>query len=268
MAKHHHDIQKMLIGEDCCMGTSYYGNLSGIGYFNFTGDMEYICQSTWTSPGGSGYKSHWCDTGYQNLAAAAKDTGVGWVYDYGVMETADTHSFTLLSFMAAASWSANQSWVIVSYVDDNGMLQEKSSKDFKATFSKAETIKLGNGFHNIAAIAFELLSYGSPGNTCTYGTPEYGLQLAFDKIRFYESKKADLKHDNGHLPTPYMLKHPYHVAAHVAAVQHLSDGSGTAVAAAQPHHGDHVAGLAYHSQLLSLGHDAGLTGQFELPHAS
>ncbi len=173
MAKHHHDVQTVLIGEECCMGTSYYGNIDscGLGNFQFGGDVEYMCQSTWTKPGGPGYQLGWCDTGYQNLNTAAKDIGVGWVYDYGVMESSDSHSFTLLSFLAASSWSANQSWEIISYVDDNGMLQEKSSLEFKATFSKAETIKPGKGFHNIAALAFEFLSYGSPGKPAPMGLP-------------------------------------------------------------------------------------------------
>jgi hypothetical protein len=266
MKKHHHDVQTILVGEDCCMG-NYYGNLSqcGDGNLNFLDDVLYMCQSVWTMPGGSGYMNHWCDTGYQNVNAAAKDIGVGWIYDYGLMETASSHSFTLLSFIAAASWSKNEPWNIISYVDDNGSLVEKASDEIKVSSSKAETIRFSRkGFSNIAAVAISLVSLGSPGNTCTYGVGEQGYQFVFDKIRYYESKKAGLRHDNGHLATPYMLKHQTHVMPHIAAT-HAVETPDSNTGNAHPHDAAHTAGTAYHSQLLLLGHDSGLTGQFVLP---
>ncbi len=253
--------------------TGYYGLGSGIdgyGGFNYESDFLVMNQSTWTRPGGPGYVNGWCDTGYQNLAAAVPDTGIAWIYDYGVMETASHHSFTMLSLMATASWSKDQSWEINSYTEQNGQLVLKASDVVTATFSKAETIHLSSighkgDFTNIAAVAFEFLSYGSPGNTCTYGVASYGLQLCIDKIRYRWSKKADLKNDNGQLLTPYMKAHHHQSAPHIAALspeqthRDAASGSGHNATAAHASHD-------YHDQLLSLGHNAALTDQFAMPH--
>ena len=245
----------------------YYGAMSGhdgFGGFNYTGDFEYMNSSTWTKPGGPGYQIGWCDTGYQNIAAAAKTTGLAWIYDYGVMETASSHSFKLESFLATDSWSANQSWEIISYTESNGQLTEKGSMDIKTTFSKAETFKFkGADWKGIAAVAFEVLSYGSPGNTCSYGTAEYGLQMCLDQVKVKFSKKADLKHNGGNILTPYQLAH-HQAAAHVAVASHVAHVD-SSHAAANANSGVHHTDTGYHTQLFSLGHESGLTSQFHLP---
>ncbi len=246
--------------------SGYYGTMSahdGFGGFNYESDFLYMNSSTWTKPGGPGYVNGWCDTGYQNVAAAAKASGVAWIYDYGLMESASGHSFKLESFLAASSWSANQSWEVISYTDNNGSLTEKGSMDIKTTFSKAQTFKFkGADWKGIAAVAFEFLSYGSPGNTCSYGVASYGLQMVLDQVKVKFSKKADLKHDGGKLLSPYQMHHNV-AGAHVAAAAHVAhiDASHAANANSAVHHTD----TGYHSQLLSLGHDSGLTSQFHLP---
>jgi hypothetical protein len=221
--------------------------------------------STWTSPGGWGYQYNWCDTGYQNISAAAKTASLGWIYQYGLMEAPHGHSFSLESFLAAASFSVNQSWELISYTESKGQLVQKATMDLSLSYNQIETVKLtgkyAKGFSNIAAVAFEMINYGSPGNSCTYGTAVYGYQMCIDDLKVKFSKKADLKHDNGKLPSPYQLHHQMG-AAHAAAASQLMHN-------AAPSHGGepaaHHADPGYHSQLLTLGQELGLTGQFHLP---
>lgn len=249
--------------------SGYYGLMSahdGYGGFNYLSDFEYMNASTWTKPGGRGYQLDWCDTGYQNICDKAKTTSLGWVYEYGLMESASKHSFSLESFMATVSWSDNQNWEVISYSLKHGTLVQKAVMDLTLSYDKTETIKLtgkeAKEFSNIAAVAFSMTSLGSPGNSCTYGTANYGYQLCIAKMKVQFSTKADLKHDNGKLLTPYMQHHQTpagHVAAaalHNTATAH-ADGSG--------HSASQNADAGYHSQLLSLTHDPGLTGQFHLP---
>ena len=267
---HKHHVKTLDLGNYQFSG--YYGNLNGsYGGLAFANDFLYLNQSTWTKPHGPGYQAGWCDTGYQNLAAGVPDTTIAVLnYEYGVIEAGTDHSFTLLSLMATDSWSKNQPWEFVSYTEQNGQLVFKASERITTTFSKAETIKLGSmghkgDFANIAAVAFEMLSYGLPGNTCTYGTAQYGLQLCIDKIKYRVSKKADLKNDDGHLLTPYMRSHHHQSAPHITAPSpeqtHHDAASGpgrNATATLMSHD--------YHAQLLSLEHSAALTDQFALPH--
>jgi hypothetical protein len=245
--------------------SGYYYWLDGYGGFNYLDDFLVMNASTWTKSGGAGYVNGWCDTGYQNVAAAAHATSLAWIYDYGVMETASTHTFTLESFLAASSWSANQNWDVISYTESNGVLTEKGEKEITPTFSKAETFRFkGAGWKGIAAIAFSMVSLGSPGNTCTYGTAEEGYQLCIDRLKVKFSNKADLKHNGGNLLTPYMLNHQQHNAAHMASVsQAAHDLSATHAHDTTSSH--HPTDSLYHTQLLSLGPDTGLTGQFHLP---
>ncbi len=267
---HKHHVKTLDFGN--YQFSNYYGPLDGrYGGLAFSSDFDYMNQSMWTKPGGPGYQLGWCDTGYQNLAAAVPDTTIAIVnYVYGIFESATDHSFTLLSLMVTDNWSKNQPWEIVSYTDQNGQLVAKGSDRITTTFSKAETINLGKighkgDFTNIAAVAFEIVSAGSPGNTCTYGTATYGLQLCFDKIKYRVSRKADLKNDNGQLLTPYMKAHHHQSAPHIAALspeqthRDAASGSGHNATAAHASHD-------YHDQLLSLGHNAALTDQFAMPH--
>jgi hypothetical protein len=252
--------------------SGYYGLMSahdGYGGFNYLDDFYYMNQSTWTKPDGPGYEQGWCDTGYQNVAAAAHATSEAWIYGYGLMESGG-RSFTLESFLACAGWSSDMPWNIVSYTDDNGVLKEKASDRITVTFSKAEKINLTTtgpkqGFANIAAVAFTMVSSGQPGNTCigSVGYGVIGYQIAIDAVKVRFSKRANLKHDNGHLLTPYLLHHQHH-GAHAGPLLpggHHPDAAADSVHDPDGHQGDG----SYHTQLLSLEHHSGLTVQFALP---
>ena len=247
-------------------GFSGYGGSVPSGYGGFYYDsVYYMNASTWTKPGGPGYEAGWCDTGYQNVAASAHATSLAWLYEYALIETASTHTFTLESLMATASWSANEPWEVISYTESNGTLTVKGAMEITPTFSKAETFKFkGADWKGIAAIAFSIVSEGSPGNTCTYGSAVEGVQLCIDRLKVKFSNKADLRHNGGNLQTPYMLHHQQHYTAHVAAVsQAAHDISAAHWTDSNSAHPQTDGG--YHSQLLSLGNDTGLTGQFHLP---
>ncbi|HTT84948.1 MAG TPA: hypothetical protein VMF67_15840, partial [Rhizomicrobium sp.] len=215
--------------------SGYYGPMSGhdgYGGFDYVGDVSYMNASIWTKANGPGYELGWCDTGYQNIAQAAHTKSLGWIYEYGLMETASKHTFTLESFLATASWSYNQPWEVISYTEKNGALVQKGTMNITPTFSKAETITFkGKDWTGIAAIAFEIQGDGSAGNTCTYGTARYGYEMCIDKVKVKFAKKADLKHNASNLLTPYQLHH-HTAAAHVAAA---SQGAHDAAAA---HAGD------------------------------
>lgn len=246
--------------------SGYYGAMStndGYGGFNYVGDFDYMNASTWTSPGGPGYQLGWCDTGYQNIASAAHAKSLAWIYDYGVMETANGHSFTLDSFLATSAWSLNQTWEVISYTEKHGQLFEKGSEYIQTNFNKAETVKFtGANWTGIAAVAIEMISYGAAGNTCTYGNAQYGNQMCLDQLKVKFAKTADLKHDKGNLLTPYQLQHHHQTAAHVAAAAHVAHVDASQAAS---HPAAHHTDTGYNSQLLSLGHDSGLTSQFHLP---
>jgi len=249
--------------------TGYYGLMSahnGYGGFNFLADVEYMNASTWTSPGGWGYQNGWCDSGYQNVSAAAKSNSLGWIYQYGLMESASGHTFSLESFLATVSWSLNQKWELISYTESKGVLVQKATMDLSLSYNQVETVKLtgkyAKGFSNIAAVAFEMINYGTPGNSCTYGTAVYGYQMAIDDMKVKFSKKADLNYNNGKLLTPYLLNH--HIsAASVAAASRIShDESGGHLG--EPGH-THQLNPEHHAQFLPPGHDPALTDQFHLP---
>jgi hypothetical protein len=206
--------------------TGYYGLMSahnGYGGFNYVGAFNYMNASMWTNPNGYGYQNDWCDTGYQNMSADAKSSSLGWIYEYGLMESASRHSFSLESLLATASFSDNQKWEIISYTEKHGSLVEKASMYVTLSYDKISDIKFtgknAKGFSNIAAVAFQMASYGSPGNSCTYSTAVYGLQMAFDKVKVKFSTTADLKQNAGDLLTPYQLNHAV-AAGHSAVAPH------------------------------------------------
>jgi hypothetical protein len=252
----------------------YYGLMSahdGYGGFNYLDDVLYMSQSNWTQPGGAGYQYHWCDTGYQNVAAAAHSTSIGWIYDYGLIESASSQPFTLHSMIAAASWSKDAVWNVISYTEKNGSLILKASDEITVSFSKAETInfaKLGHkgDFTNIAAVAFELVSLGQPGNTCTYGTGEEGYQLVFDMVKCHLGR---IRRPDGANSGGSPLPHTHHViVAHPQASAAASISAHSVTSEQSGHATGHGPGDTYHSQLNALdnGHESGLTSQFSLPH--
>lgn len=239
----------------------YYNYMSyyeGYGGFDFYADFLYMNASTWTNPNGVGYMYGWCDTGYQNVAAKSDATSLGVIYQYGLMESAGTHTFTLDSMNVAASFSKNAVWDIVSYTEKNGSLYLKADDRLKVSFT-GEHVKLatlGNpyDFTDIAAVAFQLHSYGRPGDKCTYGYPIVGGQLAIGDVKVTWSKRADLPDNGGRLLTPYLLHH------HALAVPHVTANH-------QAGNDGHGATHAWDTQLYhqdSAGHDPG-NPQFHLP---
>lgn len=203
----------------------YYGYMSyydGYGGFNYSDNFLYMNQSAWTKPNGPGYQAGWCDTGYQNEAAMSHAKSLAWIYEYGVMESASGHSFTLKGMNVAASFSNDAVWNIVSYTENNGQLQVKAVDPLDVSYTGAyvalATLGQPGDFQHIAAVAFQMVSYGNPGNTCTYGYGVVGVQLALGGFKVKWSKNADLDTHAGTLTTPWMLQHPIHVAPNPGAV--------------------------------------------------
>jgi len=242
--------------------SGYYGYMTyyqGYGSFDFFADFLYMNATTWTNPNGIGYQYGWCDTGYQNEAAMSNATSLGVIYQYGLMESASRHSFTLNSMNVAASFSKGAVWDIISYTEKNGSLFEKADDKLKVSFT-GEHVKLaalGNpyDFTNIAAVAFHLHSYGRPGNKCTYGYPVAGAQLAIGNVKVTWSRNADLPNDNGRLLTPYLLHHRALGVPHITAEHQTSSAGHGAEHSSNPHQ--------YHQD--SAGHDPGISPQFHLP---
>jgi hypothetical protein len=252
--------------------SGYYGAMSahdGYGGLNYLDDVLYMNQSAWTAPGGGGYQHHWCDTGYQNVAAAAHSTSIAWIYEFGLMESDSDKPFTLHSMIAAASWSKDQAWDVNSYTEKNGSLILKASDQITVSFSKAETInfaKLGHkgDFTNIAAVTFSMVSEGHAGNTCTYGTAEYGVQLVLDLVKCHLGR---IRRPDGAGFGGAPLPHTHHV---IAAHPQAAFAAGIARDSGSMEQSGHGPGDTYHSQLASLdgalGLESGLTSQFLLPH--
>ena len=242
--------------------SGYYNYMSyyqGYGGFNWYADLLYMNDSTWTNPNGVGYQYGWCDTGYQNEAAMSSATSLGFIYQYGIMESAGKHSFTLDSMNAAASFSRNAVWDLISYTEHNGSLYQKATDRLRVSFT-GEHVKLAtlggpDDFKNIAAVAFQLVSVGRPGNKCTYGYPVVGAQLVIGDVKVTLSKKADLADNNGRLLTPYLLHHQTSGVPHVTAERHAGDAWHGAAGSPNVHQ--------YHQD--SAGHDPGLNPQFHLP---
>lgn len=240
----------------------YYNYMSyyeGYGGFNFFADFLYMNATTWTNPNGPGYEAGWCDTGYQNEAAMSGASSLGVIYQYGIMESASKHSFTLNSMNVAPSFSKGAVWDIISYTEKNGSLYLKADDTFKASYTgkhvKLATLGNPDDFSNIAAVAFQLHSYGRPGDSCTYGYPVVGPQLAIGNVKVTWSTTADLPDNNGRLLTPYLLHHQALGVPHVTAMHNGGHAAHAAANSADMHQ--------YHQD--SAGHDPGNSQQFHLP---
>jgi len=239
----------------------YYNYMSyyeGYGGFQFFANFLYMNATTWTSPNGFGYQYGWCNTGYQNETAMSDATSLGVVYQYGLMESASKHTFTLDSMNAASSFSKNATWEVMSYTEKNHSLYPKADDKFKVSFTgeyvNFATLGQPGDFTNIAAVAFILHNYGHPGDKCTYGYPVVGGQLAIGNLTVTWSKKADMPDKGGKLLSPYLLHHPMAVVPHLNAV-HPGSNIG--------HGGANPANMhQYHQD--SAGHDPGAS-QFHLP---
>lgn len=240
----------------------YYNYMSyyeGYGGFNFFADFLYMNATTWTDPNGPGYQEGWCDTGYQNVATKSDASSVGFIYQFGIMESASHHAtFTLNSMVAAASFSKNAVWDVISYTEKNGSLTQKAFDTLKVSYTarhvKFDTLGGPDDFKNIAAVYFQLASYGKPGNPCTYGYPVIGAQLVMGDVKVTWSKKAALT-SGGELPMLHLMQHQVHGIAHATAQRPGASAGDSGGDASGFHH--------YHQD--SAGHDPGTGTQFHLP---
>jgi hypothetical protein len=221
--------------------------------------------STWTNPNGLGYKYGWCDTGYQNEAAMSDAHSLGWIYLYGLMDSSSGQTFTFNSMNAAASFSKGAVWDIISYTQKHGSLYVKAVDELKIGFTgkhvKMATLGSPGDFKNISAVGFQLVSYGKGGNTCTYGYPATGAQLAIGDVKVTFTGTPAAKH-NVNPPMPYLLLHQPPPGAHPGALRHGdhlgADGGGG-------HHSVVPDGGGFHSHLHALDDPSGGGSQFALP---
>jgi hypothetical protein len=251
-------------------GSGYYGALSsedGYGGFNYIDYMEYLNASYWNILG-------WCYSGYQNVTDASKGaTGCAYVYEDGLMESANLkETFSLTSMIAASAWDTDAVWYVNSYSYAHGALKLKASDTMtiSQTATKIDFAKLGRAgdFKNISALTFQLKDMGSAGYGCTdtaYGGATYGVQFAFDALKVKWNGKIPTGGGHHKLVLPPGLASHHHLVANPWGLdQHgaAQPDTGAANHNAAAHH----AGSAYHSQLLSLSeHDPyGLTAQFHL----
>jgi hypothetical protein len=238
--------------------SGYYDYMSyndGYGGFNYFADFFYMNDSTWTNPNGVGYQAGWCDTGYQNEAAMSHAHSLGWIYQYGLLDSANGQTFTLTSMNVAASFSKNAAWYITSYTEKHGALYVKATDTFKVSFSgKNITLStLGNpgDFKNIAGVGFQLVDYGKGGNTCTYGYPVVGAQLAIGNVKVKWSQNSEVKDHNVRALSPYLQLHQLTTDAHVGAVRPGNHHGGQ--------HSDAHYGSAYHAYPPSQEQHTGVT---------
>jgi hypothetical protein len=176
-------------------------------------------------------------------------------------------TFDFNSMNAAASFSKDALWDIISYTEKHGQLQVKAVDPLDVSYTgehvTMSTLGKVGDFRHISAVAFELVSYGSPGNTCTYGTPVIGVQLAIGNVKVKWNAGSQVKHQ-GPLLTPYLLHHQMHQpVGHLSGAQPAVHGGGDT---GSGHHSDaHHNNTAYHSELLPPGHESGIASEFHLP---
>jgi hypothetical protein len=243
--------------------SGYYGSMSahdGYGGLDYADGsnfgVEYLNTSFFS-------RTDWCDTGYQNVAAATGASALGYIGYHGTFESADLKdSFSLKLMIAASAWDTNQEWTISTYTYSGGGLHLRDSENVYLSQS-AQTLKFGALGRNIAAFTILVDDLGSGGNTCSSGVPTYGYLLAFGDLKLQWNGKIPTHSRGPHLALP---RETLHAHSHVTPDPTHLTGSTHA-----PHcvHGAHTGGASggdYHSQLLGLGHDAeGLTGEFKLP---
>lgn len=270
MAKHHGTETLTFEGF-----SGYYGSVpQGYGGLIWS-DVDFLNASYWQN-----VKTNWCDTGYQNVVS-----GNGLAYTWGNQDAQSfgyfasmnpTHTFNLVSMVAASAWETNQPFTFISYVYKPfagfvvkaSVNLELSQTAQKIVFADLPSLSSQSGdFQDISAIRIVSGAQGgSYGNTCSYGTSEhtYGNELAFDDLKI--TWDGGIPHGRGHLPARPLLAGSHHngaPVAHLVANLHIANGHAAGGAGAHSHHDTG----GYHTELLSLsGHDpSGLTAQFHLP---
>jgi hypothetical protein len=240
----------------------YYGAMSGqdgYGGFNYSGLVEYLNAIWWEN-----IDTYWCDTGYQNVAAATGATAVAYIYEYGTFTSANPkETFDLKSFVAAAAWSANMEWQLSTYSAKGIHTMDFYVTDAPGT--TAQLIKVSNAVgHAITGFNLLMLNAGTGGNTCTstggYSGGIVGYQIAFGDMKITWNGK--IPHGGGHS----LLGHSTHAHHHATPAPLHSNNLASTPAAHGTHASGHTGAPAYHTQLLAFGHDpGGLTREFNLP---
>jgi hypothetical protein len=241
---------------------SYYTNQNpGNGY----GGMNWI--SVYTLGQGLLNQLGYCDTGYNNAIHGKVDAFTSPFSDgYGIFESANfADHFKLNSMVVASAWCGTQNFTFNTYSYRNGALHLKAA-DTIAIVQGSQTINFANygkDFVNIAAVNVLTAGLGSIGSSCTYGAGTYGYQMAFDNMKVVFNNGIPV-HQNGHhalLPIQ-MLQH-HHSGS---AAGHLTNtGAGHSAFGNGDSHATHHTSNGYHSQLMSLGHESGMTSHFHLP---
>lgn len=256
--------------------SGYYGSVpAGYGGLIWS-DVDYLNASYWQNE-----KTNWCDTGYQNVVdgnSLAYTWGQQGAQSFGYFASANpTHTFSLVSMVAASAWETNQPFTFISYVYKpvKGFeVKAKVTVDLSQTAQKlvfADLLNLTSqrgDFTNISAVRIISGAQGGTyGNTCSYGQSQhtYGNELAFDDVQI--KWNGGVPRGNGHALAHPLLPGLHH--GHDAPTAHLVNTLQTAHAHAANGTGttSHHDASGYHSELMSLsGHDsAGLTTQFHLP---
>ena len=235
----------------------YYGAMSGedgYGGLNYSGLVEYLNAIYWEN-----IATYWCETGYQNVAAATGASSIGYVYDYGTFSSAGSpkETFDLKSFVESAAWSANMKWTLTTYrggTEVGAMIFYAS--DAPGTTAVKLKVPTSIGSH-ITSFALLMDDIGTGGNSCGgYGTPVEGYQLAFGDMKIVWNGKIPVGHG-----TSNHTSHQHHVSPAPLIAHQLDPFTGT-VHRPDAHHD----AAPWHTELLALAHDPGsLTSQFALP---
>ncbi|HEY6577719.1 MAG TPA: hypothetical protein VIY09_00225, partial [Rhizomicrobium sp.] len=175
---------------------------------------------------------------------------------------------TLKSMDAASAWCGTQDFTFITYSYKNGALTEKASVniDVSQTGTHIDFGKYKGDFKKIAAVRIDSTHGNSAGSTCSYGAATYGYQMAFDDMKVIFKKGIPVHQSGQHTLLPIQELHRAH--AQQAAMAHVAHTDAHNAALSHDSHtspGHHADSGGYHAQLLSLGHDGGLTGQFHLP---
>jgi hypothetical protein len=237
----------------------YYNNLyhSSYGGFDWLNMME-INKSMIDNILG------YCDTGYNNVLHG-RGEGVAVLGDSFMYTYAQT--FNLKSGVFASAWSTNQPVYIYGWANGSETGEIKVNLSQNAT--RIDFAKYGNEFKNLNELEIRVMSKGEAGNTCTYGKPTYGYQVAFDNLKI--TLNAPSAHHGGqgnHIFQPRVAQH--HIGGPFGAMLNIGASGHAALAAISSHDTGSVAGAGYHSELASLNgagpHEhASLTSQFALP---
>jgi hypothetical protein len=197
---------------------------------------------------------HEPDTGF---ASTLRGEAVGYTapIGYGAFYNL-SQSFTLKSAIFASAWDSKQPVVVAGYGYDGGVLQKEGSVVLYLN-QTAQTVNFahyGKAFKNLALVLISVY----PGIAGKQGY--YGYQVAMDNLRVRWDGPIPAHHG------PVRDWHG-HEASHMRFV-HCDLAHAASHAQDRGAHDASTTRYAYHSQLLSWGHDpgsSGLAAKFTLP---